>query len=143
MNKYLEYEQILKEQISSSIFAIIATVILLAVVIFLNVRGLFKDLKKIGKTIVNMFVVAVALASIIFFTSRIYSIKQDIELQAYVTYYGEFNVSEFRDSYVTLIDQNKTIALSGRCDLSGGDYTGTIVYSKSSKQLLDWDVETN
>ena len=143
MNNYLEYETILKNQIGASIFAIIMIVALSIALVIINIKVFSKDLGKLGKLLVNVFIIVIILCGAFTFISRIYNINQDIKLQSYVTYYGEFSVIEDRRGYVTLKDQGEKITLSGTCDLPGGEYVGTIIYSKSSKHLLDWGINYN
>ena len=143
MNTNFEYEAILKGQIGSSVFALVMIIILAAVLVVVNIKLFSKDLGKVGQTIVNVFIIIVILSSTVVFVSRIYNINQDIKSQSYVTYYGEFTVSQYKEGYVTIKDQGKNINLSGKCDLPGGEYIGTIVYSQASKHILDWEESAN
>lgn len=119
-------------------------IIALSVMLFvLNLKVFSKDLGKIGQFLVNIFITVVILSATVFFVSGIHNINEDIECQSYITYYGEFNVSEYKEGYVTIKDQDKFITLSGRCDLPGGEYVGTIIYSQSSKHILDWEINAN
>lgn len=143
MNQYLEYETILKGQIGASVFALIMAVALAVMFFVLNIKFFSQDFGKISRTLINMFIIAAILGATIFFSLRIHHLNQDIQSQSYVTYHGEFNVSEYNDGYVTFKDQDETITLSGRCDLPGGKYVGTVIYSELSKHLLDWEVNTD
>ena len=143
MNQHLEYETILKGQIGASIFALVMIVALFIMLVVLNIKVFPRDLGKNDQIFVNIFVIVVILASSIVFTSHIYNLNQDIKSQSYVEYRGEFHVSEYKEKYVTFKDHEKNITLSGYCDLPGGEYVGTIIYSQSSKHLLDWEINTD
>lgn len=137
MNKYNE---LLKNQIWSSV-VVIALILILAIILFiLNKKHFFDDLGKIGKPVVNIFVVAIILFTSIHFSVRIFHIYKDIHEQAYITYNGDFEVSSFKEGYITLNDESGNLKLDGKVDLPGGNYSGTIVYAQNSKYVLDWNV---
>jgi len=138
MNKYNE---LLKNQIWASVFAIVLIFVLAIVLFVFNKRKIFDDLGKIGKTVVNLFVVAIILISSVKFSVRIFHLQKDIHDQAYITYCGDFEVSPYKESYVTLSGESGQLKLEGKVDLSGGEYYGTIVYAQNSKYILDWNVE--
>jgi hypothetical protein len=141
MNDFLEYENILKGQIGASIFALVLIIALFAMLCVLNVKIFSQDFGPISKGLVNIFILVVIISSTVYFLFRIHYINQDINTQSYVIYRGEFIVSDYREGYVTLNDQNEAFTLSGRCDLAGGKYIGSVVYSQSSKYLLDWEID--
>ncbi len=138
MNKY---NDILTNQIWASVFVLVIILVLAIVVFILNKKHFFNDLGKIGKTAVTIFVVAVIFLGSFHFFVRIFHLYKDIHQQAYITYHGDFEVSSFKEGYVTLISESGDIKLDGRVELPGGEYTGTIVYAKNSKRILKWDVD--
>ena len=133
-----EYEHILQEQISASVFVLVICAVLAVVFVLLNRKKFLDDLGKWGKALVNIFIVIAVVSATVHFSLRIYRLNQDIQDQSYITYYGEFYVSEYKEGSVTLSEGEDKITLSGKCDLPGGTYKGTIVYSKRSKYLVDW-----
>ncbi len=135
-----EYNDLLKNQIWASIFALVIILALAIVIFILNKRHFFNDLGKIGKTAVNIFVVAVIFFGSFHFFVRIFHLYKDINQQAYITYHGDFEVSSFKEGYVTLKSESGDIKLDGGVELSGGKYTGTIVYAQNSKYILEWNV---
>ena len=137
MNKYNE---LLKNQIWASIVVIVLILVLAIILFTLNKRHFFDDLGKIGKTVVNIFVVAIILLASVHFSFRIPHLYKDIHEQAYITYHGNFEVSSFKESYVTLNGESGHLKLDGKVDLPGGQYSGTVVYAKNSKYILDWNV---
>jgi hypothetical protein len=137
MNKYNE---LLKNQIWASIVVIVLILVLAIILFTLNKRHFFDDLGKIGKTVVNIFVVAIILLESVHFSFRILHLYKDIHEQAYITYHGNFEVSSFKESYVTLNGESGHLKLDGKVDLPGGQYSGTVVYAKNSKYILDWNV---
>ena len=137
MNKYNE---LLKNQIWASIVVIVLILVLAIILFTLNKRHFFDDLGKIGKTVVNIFVVAIILLASVHFSFRILHLYKDIHEQAYITYHGNFEVSSFKESYVTLNGESGHLKLDGKVDLPGGQYSGTVVYAKNSKYILDWNV---
>ena len=132
-----EYNDLLKEQIGASVFGIALIIVLIAVLLLLNKRRFFDDLGKIGKPVVNIFVIAAILLGGVYFSFRIINLRKDIKDAAYITYNGDFEVSSFKGSYVTLIDESGELKLDGRLDLSGGKYSGTIVYAENSRYILE------
>ena len=137
MNKYNE---LLKNQIWTSV-VVIALILALSLILFiLNKKHFFDDLGKIGKTAVNIFVIAIILLASFHFYFRIINLHKDIQEQAYITYHGDFEVSSFKEGYVTLSGESGCLKLDGKIDLPGGQYSGTIVYAKNSKYILDWNV---
>ena len=142
MNEYLEYEKILRGQIGALVFVLVLIIISFIVLIFVNKKAFSEeDMSKFGRFMINVVIVAVFLIFSFIDIYDIYKFNKDIKSQAYVTYYGEFNVSEYKEGYVSFEYQGKSITLSGCCYLPGGDYFGTIVYSRSSEHLLDWEVD--
>ena len=137
MNKYNE---LLKNQIWASVVVIVLILALSLILFILNKRHFFDDLGKIGKTVVNIFVVAIILLESVYFSFRILHLYKDIHEQAYITYHGNFEVSSFKESYVTLNGESGHLKLDGKVDLPGGQYSGTVVYAKNSKYILDWNV---
>ena len=137
MNKYNE---LLKNQIWTSIVVIVLILALSLILFILNKRHFFDDLGKIGKTAVNIFVIAIILLASFYFSFRIINLHKDIQEQTYITYHGDFEVSSFKEDYVTLNGELGHLKLDGKIDLPGGQYTGTIVYAQNSKYLLDWTV---
>lgn len=134
------YNELLKNQIWTSFF-VIALILALAIILFtLNKRHFFDDLGKIGKTVVNIFVVTIILFASIHFSGRIFHLYKDIHEQAYITYHGDFEVSSFKEGYITLNSEFGHLKLDGKVDLPGGKYSGTIVYAQNSKYVLDWNV---
>ena len=140
MDRHIEYEKILEDQILGSVFALILVFVLAIVLLVVNIKLFSKDLGAIGRTLVNLFISVVIIAATAYFSLHIYHLQDDIQTQAYVSYYGEFSVSDDRNGYVTLKGGDHEITLSGKVDLSGGEYIGKIVYSEKSKHLLDWEV---
>ena len=138
MNKYNE---LLKNQIWASVFAIVLIIVLAILLFILNKKHFFDDLGKIGKTAVNIFVIAIILLASFHFSFRILHLHRDIHEQAYITYHGNFEVSPFKEGYVTLSEESGHLKLDGKVDLPGGQYSGTIVYAKNSKYILDWNLE--
>ena len=137
MNKYSE---LLKNQIWASVVAIALILALSLILFMLNKKHFFNDMGKIGKIAVNIFVIAVILLTSFYFSFRIINLHKDIQEQAYITYHGEFEVSSFKESYVTLSGESGCLKLNGKVDLPGGEYSGTIVYAQNSKYILDWNV---
>ena len=133
-----EYEYILQEQISASVFVLVICAVLAVAFVFLNRKKFFEDLGKWGRALVNVFIIVAVVSATVHFSLRIYRLNQDIQDQSYITYYGEFYVSEYKEGSVTLTEGEDKITLSGKCDLPGGEHKGTIVYSKRSKHLVDW-----
>lgn len=137
MNKYSE---LLKNQIWASV-VVIALILALSLILFiLNKKHFFDDIGKIGKTAVNIFVIAIMLLASFHFSFRIINLHKDIQEQAYITYHGDFEVSSFKEGYVTLSGESSCLKLDGKIDLPGGQYSGTIVYAQNSKYILDWNV---
>ena len=137
MNKY---NVLLKNQIWASLVPIALILALSLMLFLLNKKHFFNDMGKIGKTAVNIFVIAVILLGSFYFSFRIINLHKDIKEQAYITYHGDFEISSFREYYVLLIDESGCLKVDGRIDLPGGRYSGTIVYAQNSKYLLDWNV---
>ena len=137
MNKYNE---LLKNQIWASVVVIVLILALSLILFILNKRHFFDDLGKIGKTAVNIFVIATILLASFYFSFRIINLHKDIQEQTYITYHGDFEVSSFKEDYVTLNGEPGHLKLDGKIDLPGGQYTGTIVYAQNSKYILDWTV---
>lgn len=133
-----EYEQVLKNQIASSVFAIVLISILAITFFLLHKKGFFNDLGKIGKTVVSVFVTAVILSGTVHFSLAIYRSYIDLDGQAYITYAGTFEVSSFKEGYITIKNEGSSLTLSGKADLPGGEYTGIVVYAQNSKRLLEW-----
>ncbi|MBE6531676.1 MAG: hypothetical protein E7679_06305 [Ruminococcaceae bacterium] len=138
MNKYNE---LLKNQILTSVVVIVLIIVLAIILFTLNKRHFFDDLGKIGRTVVNLFVVTIILLAGIYFSVRILHLYRDIHEQAYITYHGNFEVSPFKEGYVTLREKSGHLKLDGKVDLPGGQYSGTIVYAQNSKYILAWNVE--
>ena len=138
MNKYNE---LLKNQILTSVFVIVLIIVLAILLFILNKRHFFDDLGKIGKTVVNLFIVTIILLASVHFSFRILHLHRDIHEQAYITYHGDFEVSSFKEGYVTLSGESGHLKLDGKVDLPGGQYSGTIVYAQNSKYILEWNVE--
>lgn len=137
MNKYSE---LLKNQIWASV-VVIALILALSLILFiLNKKHFFDDIGKIGKTAVNIFVIAIMLLASFHFSFRIINLRKDIQEQAYITYHGDFEVSSFKEGYVTLSGESSCLKLDGKIDLPGGQYSGTIVYAQNSKYIMDWNV---
>ena len=137
MNKYSE---ILKNQLWGSLVPIALILALSLMLFLLNKKHFFNDMGKIGKTAVNIFVIAVILLGSFYFSFRIINLHKDIQEQAYITYHGDFEVSSFKEGYVTLSGESGCLKLDGKIDLPGGQYSGTIVYAQNSKYILDWNV---
>ena len=137
MNKYNE---LLKNQIWASAVPIALILALSLMLFLLNKKHFFNDMWKIGKTAVNIFVIAVILLGSFYFSFRIINLHKDIQEQAYITYHGDFEVSSFKEGYVTLSGESGCLKLDGKIDLPGGQYFGTIVYAQNSKYILDWNV---
>ena len=137
MNKYSE---LLKNQIWASVVVIPLILALSLILFMLNKNHFFDDIGKIGKTAVNIFVIAIILLGSFHFSFRIINLHKDIQKQAYITYHGDFEVSSFKESYVTLSGESGCLKLNGKVDLPGGQYSGTIVYAQNSKYILDWNV---
>ena len=138
MNKYNE---LLKNQIWASVFVIILILVFTIILFILNKKRAFDDFGKIEKTIVSIFIVAIILFASIYFSVRIFHLYKDIHEQSYITYQGDFEVSSFKESDVTLNDKSGDLKLNGKVELPGGNYSGTIVYAKNSKYVLDWNVD--
>ena len=138
MNKY---NDLLKNQIWASVVVIVLILALSLILFILNKRHFFDDLGKIGKTAVNIFVIATILLASFHSSFRIINLHKDIQEQAYITYHGDFEVSSYKESYVTLNGESGHLKLDGKVNLPGGKYTGTIVYAKNSKYVLDWNVD--
>lgn len=136
-----QYNELLKKQIQSSAFVIVLILVLAIVFLMLSKRNFFDDLGTIGKTAVGIFVVVIILLASVYFSVRIFRLNKDIHDQAYITYYGEFEVSSFKEGYVTLTGESDQVKLDGKVDLPGGKYSGTIVYAQNSKYVLDWSVD--
>ena len=137
MNKYNE---LLENQIWTSVVVIVLILALALILFILNKRHFFDDLGKIGKTAVNVFVIAIILLASVHFSFRIINLHKDIQEQAYITYYGDFEVSSFKEGYVTLNGESSRLTLDGKVYLPGGQNFGTIVYAQNSKYILDWNV---
>ena len=135
------YNELLTKQIWASVFGFVLVLVLAIVLFEFNKRHIFDDLGKIGKTVVNIFIVAVILLTSVHDSVRIFYLYKDIHEQAYITYNGDFEVSPYKDSYVTLKSESGQLILNGRVDLPGGQYSGTIVYAQNSKYVLDWNVD--
>jgi hypothetical protein len=141
MDKYLEYESKLRGHIGGSVFGLILIAILVVAIIVLNKKvSTVKD--KLDSIFIIVLIIVFALLGYSVFGTSIQNLNQDIKSQAYVTYYGEFSVSEDRNSYVTIEVEGKSVVLDGRCELPGGEYVGTVVYGQSSKRLLDVEIDT-
>ncbi len=138
MNKY---DELLKNQIFTSTVVLVLVIVLAITLFMLNKRHFFDDLGKIGKTVVNLFIVTIILLVSVISSFRILRLCQDIHEQAYITYHGNFEVSSFKESYVTLSEESGRLKLDGKVDLPGGQYFGTVVYAQNSKYILDWNVE--
>ena len=136
-----KYEQILRGQISSSIFAIIIILVLAITIYVFNKKHVFDDLGKRGKAFVNIIAVTVIVSASVFFALRINYLYTDIKEQSYVTYVGAFEVSSDQKSYATLLTEDGSLKLDGKVSLPSGKYTGQIIYAKNSKRILDWSVD--
>ncbi len=136
----MKYSELLKNQIWASVVAIALILALSLILFILNKKHSFDDLGKIGKTAVHVFVIAIILLAGFYFSFRIINLHKDIQEQAYITYQGDFEVSSFKEGYVTLSGESGCLKLDGKIDLPGGQYFGTIVYAKNSKYILDWNV---
>ena len=134
------YNEFLKNQIWTSVVVIVLILALSLILFILNKRHFFDDLGKIGKTAVNIFVIATILLASFHFSFRIINLHKDIQEQAYITYHGDFEVSSFKEGYVTLNGELGHLKLDGKIDLPGGQYTGTIIYAQNSKYILNWTV---
>ena len=139
MDKYLEYESNLRGHIGACVFGLVFMAIVVVAIIVLN-KKVSKVKDKLDPILTIVLIIVFGLLGYFVFGTSINNLNQDIKSQAYVTYYGEFSVSEDRNAYVTIEVEGKSIVLEGRCDLPGGEYVGTIVYGQSSKHLLDWEI---
>ena len=138
-----QYAELLKRQIWSSIIVIILIFVLAILLLTLNKKHIFDDLGKPGKAVVNVFVVAVIFLVAANFSIRIFHLYKDIHEQAYIVYYGDFEVSPYKERYVTLTSESGKLKLDGKVDLPGGEYSGTVIYAQHSKYVLDWNVNEN
>ena len=138
MLNYEEYEKFLKnEAITYVIIMVVLIVALGALLIFMN-KKFFDDMGKVGKIIVNTFICVVLISTSIYVGIHTYNAVSDINNKAYIVYEGEFEISSYREGYITIFDGEKEISLTNNfTSLSSGKYTGKLVYAKKSRILLE------
>ena len=141
MNDYDAYEDILiKDVMFTIVFAIIA-VIALVVVEYIVIKFKLFDLKKIEiivATIILAIILIVYMSHVVFHAANIIS---DINEEAYINYNGEFNISETKDSTITINYEDEDIYLYNNNRIKGGLYNGNLVFSKKSKIVLEIRIE--
>ena len=79
MDRHIEYEKILKDQIFGSVFALILVFVLAIVLLVVYIKLFSKDLGAIGRTLVNLFISVVIIAATAYFSLHIYHLQDDIQ----------------------------------------------------------------
>lgn len=155
LNSVLQYEK------SQFIIVSVGLIIVLAVLTLLAIK-LFKKNSIINKIIILAIAVTLCAAFagyLIQYNTYRTNIHRDIACDATVTYHGEFTHDDYqKDSFyhnVYIIDStggdlllrypdyaNMHSTYYNFSEMPVGSFTGTIIYSKNSKIVLKWAMDT-
>ena len=128
------YDKVLLKYIFSfSIIAFILFIIAIVCVIY-TFRHLDKEAKIVISILLSVFLIVVSYFCFKNFPKYIYDIKNN----TYITYTGDFTVSNkyTKGSAVFVYIDNYT-QLESYSGISPGNYTGTVIYAKSSAIVLE------
>lgn len=144
METYYLYNQLLQKRLTfNKGFAMIMIFILVTLLIFCIIN-------KLKSMVITIVVAGIGIVSIIHFM-LITPYKQDIEKSAYIKHVGDFYVERSYgtrggDRVLIKFGEDKTIQLDALCGIleleDNTDYSGTVVYSKYSKCLVDIILDT-
>lgn len=140
MENYSAYNQLLQKQMMvGKVFGIIVILILI-ILVLMCIKNELKS-----TAIITVIVGIGVLLILHFFVVSPY--KQDVEENGYIEYVGDFyveraySVNRGGEFILIKLGEDKTIRLKSLCNIlaveDDSNYSGTVIYSKRSKCLVD------
>ncbi len=131
---YSIYDKVLLKYIFAfSIIAFILFIIAIVCVVYAY-RHLDKEAKIVMSIMLSIFIIVVSCFCFNYFPKYIYDIKNN----AYITYIGNFTVSDNKYSKdSTFVNIENDIQLESYSGIPPGNYTGTVIYAKRSAIVLE------
>jgi len=140
INAYGEYDKILKEEITQGVvILVIALAVAVIIGIVLFKAKIFEDMRRVERFAFLCILCGIFCTVFIGLGADVVKTISDMKNDSYVTYNGEVEIGETKESYISIDYNGEKIYIKNRKRriTISGEYIGTVVFSERSRILLD------
>lgn len=137
---YEDYDKILEQEITQCIVILGIALIVAVIIGIVSFKAkMFEDMKKMERLVFFGILCVVFCMIFIGLGADLLKMASDMENDSYVTYNGEIEIGETKESYISIDYNGEKIYIKNRKRriTTSGEYVGTVVFSERSRILLD------